>query len=335
MQGFPTKPPLIFALRARLSAALQISFSGVGGPPNAPRKRRLRKLGGQVPCMPPRAIRIVIDTERGKREVLSIIEKSSGELIIPLKFGGTFEVDKILRPIHDYRYSIHLSPRSPNFTTVKLTTRLDDRKITSVALTDSVKRKSGFSNVYVRRCQYPISQVRDKKYAASDTVVTLPAFDPYEMTLFQGVFLGHPDSEFTASHPDIGIYPIQFRMFQLVIFFSFRFFFPTATFGEIIHSATLPPEAEDHPIAQDILRELMKGRTPDKCLASYENHVDFLSKRFLMRILPTITDERLKRSLNSTLSSLSEINLDQSTASTEPQLMRLLIPRKSPNPRQS
>jgi hypothetical protein len=284
--------------------------------------------------MPPRVIRIVIDTEHGKREVLSIIEKSSGELIIPLKFGGSFEVDKILRPILDYRYSIHLSPRSLNFTTVKLTTRLDDREITSVALTDAVKRKSGFSKVYLRRCQYPISQVRDKKYAASDIVITLPAFDPYEMTLFHGLFLGHPESEFTASHPEIGIHPIQFRMFKLVLFFSFQFF-PTATFGEITHSATLPPEAEGHPIAQEIARRLMNGDTPDKCLASYQSDVAFLSKRFLMRILPTITAEGLKRSLNSTLSSLSEINLDRVTADTDPQLMRMLIPRKRPNPQQS
>lgn len=284
--------------------------------------------------MPSRIIRVVIAGEStGARELFSVLEKPNGELLIPFSAGSTFYFGDVGKPILEHRYSIHASPKSADFTTIKQTVRLEDDCLTHVSLTDAIKKKSGFSPIYVRRCQHPVSDVRDKKYKSTDTVVTLPALPDHErLTLFHGLFVGHPDVDFTARLPEQvsgGIFPMRFRKFQLIFVLSIEFF-GSASFGEFIHYLTLPPEAIEYPKGQEVLRLLMKGKTPEQCIEDYQIAVKFLSKRYLTKILPWIVDDNMTEKVKAKIAAIDDVELSGITPYTEPRLIRMLIPPKKP-----
>jgi hypothetical protein len=285
--------------------------------------------------MAQRVVRVVIASEdMGTRELFSVLEKPNGELVIPFGVGGTFFVGDTPKQILEHRYSIHFSPKSTDFITLKQTVRLEDDYLTSVSLTDAIKTKSGFSPIYVRRCRYPVSDVRDKKYKSTDTVVTLPPIpDHTRLTLFNGLFIGHPDVEFTARLPkDIGgIHPMRFRKFQLIFVLSFGFF-GSYYLDEFLHYVTLPPEMIEHPKGQEILRLLMKGRTPGESIEEYQTAVGFLSKRYLTNVLPWLVDERAKEQVTAQIAAIENVDLSGTTPETQPDLIRMLIsPRKPPS----
>jgi hypothetical protein len=234
-------------------------------------------------------IRVAATVDGAYRGLFSLLEKPSGELIIPVTHGGRYSDGSTLdydraTTILEERISIHLSPNSEQFTTIKRSTVLaDGRRITAVALTDAVKRKSGFSNIFVRRYE----NLSGEGYAPlgkakiGDRLLVVPEHDPKFNTMFGGLYLGHPDVEFKVAEKDpmLHIEAIRFRSFQLVVIFSlqpFRSHYTTQTGSNVTSNPKLGPESR-----RALLDALMRGKSAQICVAQYYIAVWAMSRRVL------------------------------------------------------
>jgi hypothetical protein len=109
----------------------------------------------------------------------------------------------------------------------------------------------------------------------------VPEHDPKHDTMFAGLFVGHPDSEFDAVNKDpmLHIQAIRFRSFQLVMLFllqPFRSHYTT----EVGSNITFNPESGTER-RKTALRALMQGKSADICVTQYHNVVWEMSRRVL------------------------------------------------------
>jgi hypothetical protein len=178
--------------------------------------------------MPAKRIRITVLVDGVRRSLFSVLEKPNSDLIIVL--GGPPRLSKNLDweaspRIVENRISVHRSPLSEQYTTIKKTLNTQNGEIvTAVALTDAVKLQTGFSPIFTRRVEdlsgdgySPLGKIK-----VGDLLLTLPEFDRGQFTLFVGLFVGHPGVEF--SHPGVDLeYAVEsmiFKEFQLIAIFS-------------------------------------------------------------------------------------------------------------------
>jgi hypothetical protein len=145
--------------------------------------------------------------EEKPRVLFSVLEKKNGELIIPVRsaerYGHTYSS---AIPILEQRFSIHPSLKSKDYTTIKHTTNLvDGTQVSSVALTDAIKLRTGFSIVYVKRVQdlSPEKYLLSEADANSSTLIKLPPIKPPTEMLFYGLLVGPIEIEFKAKDPDV------------------------------------------------------------------------------------------------------------------------------------
>jgi hypothetical protein len=234
-------------------------------------------------------IRVVAIVDGAYRGLFSILEKKSGELIIPVTHGGrygdasTLDYDTAV-PILEERISVHLSPNSEDLTTIKKTTVLaNGRRITAVALTDAVKRKSGFSNIFIRRYE----NLSGEGYAAlgkakiGDRLLVIPEHDPKFATIFGGLYLGHPDAEFTVEKEDPMLHKeaIRFRNFQLVVIFllePFRSHYTTDVGSNVTFDLKSGAGGR-----KALLHALMLGKSAEICVIQFYTAVWAMSRRVL------------------------------------------------------
>lgn len=165
---------------------------------------------------------------------------------------------------------------------------------------------------------------------STDYVLTVPDYDPSMFTLFHGLFVGHPESEFTARDPNIILFPLQFRHFQLIVFLSIEAF-PSADFCEFLHAITTPPEIAKSAVGSELLRYLMTGRSPEHCIRQYQNSVHLLTKRFLTRMLPVLTDPKVIERVKAHIASIPDVTLSGLELDRAPHLIDMLGDVKSPN----
>ncbi len=261
--------------------------------------------------MPRKRVRVAVTVDGVQRSLFSIIEKESRELIIPLthgpRYARTSRYDWNNAPkILELRISIHLSPNSPQFTTIKKTAVLDDgKKITAVALTDAVKAKNGFSTVFVRRSETLIGDgyAALGKVKPGDHLLSLPEFDPRRWTLFSGLFLGHPDLEFDAENDDpmLHIAGIKFKSLQLVAMFSLL---PIRSH----YTSDLASNTTFDPNEIPILRPMMSGKSASVCLEHYRNTVQEMTRRVLNIELREATDPAAIKDIRKRLRRLPKTN---------------------------
>jgi hypothetical protein len=234
--------------------------------------------------MPRKRVRVAVTIDDVRRSLFSIVEKESGELILPLthspRYAHTSQYDWNNAPtILESRISIHPSPNSPEFTTIKKTIVLNNgKKITADALTDAVKAKNGFSTVFVRRSETLVGDgyAALGKMKPGDHLLSLPEFDPRRWTLFSGLFLGHPDIEFDAENDDLMLHiaGIKFKSFQLVAMFSLL---PMRSH----YTSDLASNMTFDPTKIPILRLMMSGKSASFCLEHYRNTVQEMTRRVL------------------------------------------------------
>ena len=283
--------------------------------------------------MAPKVTRLVVgDANETGRQLFSVVEKKNGELTIPINAAEIFVMGGTEKRVREHRYSIHPSPRSQDYTTIKQTVELENNEqVTTVSLTDAIKKRNGFSVIYVRRCQnmmnknYPTNFTRKP----ADYVLNIPPYDPAGLTLFHGLFVGHSDSEFSTTNENLIIFPLKFSEFQLIVFVSIEVF-PSADFCEFLHAVTMPPEANPSSVGQDILRYLMTGRSPENCVKQYQNSVHLLTKRFLTRMLPLLTDQSVIERVKAHIASIPDVTLTGLGLGRAPQLIDLLSDPKPP-----
>lgn len=263
--------------RARLYASTKDIMTGEGAP-------AISKTP-PVSQMPKTTTRYGVRVDGGFRTLFTIIEKPSGELIIPIKGAERFGSDwSSGKKVLEQRYSIHPSPKSAEFNVLKQTINLEGGKsISTVALTDAVKAKRGFSILFARRCQTfagsPPEAINPKQQTYA-----LAEFDSSMFNLMHAIFVGSPELEFDARDENIIINSLTFRKFKIVLMASL-YALPAHHTTEMLHALTLPPETAKQ---QEVVRRfLMQGRDPGVCLQQYRNSVQLLARRFLNMILET------------------------------------------------
>lgn len=268
------------------------------------------------------------------RILFSIIEKQNGELLLVPKTGARMEThDGPL--LLEQRYSIHPSPNSAEFTTIKQTLNAaNGQSITSVVLTDAVKKKSGFSILFVRRVQdlasdrYTLKE-STKKY---ERTFVLADYDPNLYTMLFGVLIGHPETIFDASASGIVVSHFPFQRFKIILLTSI-IMMPSHWTTQYTHAVTLPPETPTQGMSPEVLRYQMAGKSPDICIAQYQNSLKTLVRNFWIAVLPELTRPELIEYAKEQIELVSDVNLVELEGGTNPLSIHMLTSGKPPNPR--
>lgn len=181
------------------------------------------------------------------RCVLSVIEKSSGDLILSLRSSGlvrehgtpiqataTNPLSMHGAGIFEHRISVHRSEKSVlKISTIKLTSILESgEELTLVHYTSAVK-KNMFALLYARRC----STLDDKEHDVSNTAQFISLGNGHRMaTLVFAVFVGPSDKRFAYStaNCDFAFIQEKFSTFSIVIVYSFLAF-PAHESGSLFH----------------------------------------------------------------------------------------------------
>lgn len=258
--------------------------------------------------MPRNTTRYGVRVAGGFRTLFTIIEKPGGELIIPIKGAERSGSDwSSGKKVLEQRYSIHPSPKSAEFNVLKLTINLEGgESISTVALTDAVKAKRGFSILFARRCQ-TFADSPPEVINPKQQTYALAEFDPTMFNLMHAVFVGSADSEFDARDENIVINSWTFEKFKIVVMASL-YMLPSHHTTEMLHALTLPPETAKQ--QEEVRRFLMQGRSPEVCLEQYRNSVKLLARRFLNMILETEKlDPKTVEMIRNDLAKIGEVGL--------------------------
>lgn len=243
--------------------------------------------------MPLHRTKFTVRVSGASRLLFTVIEKENGEIILATENAGR---DKERQSaILEQRFSIHPSPRSLTYTTVKRTQNTaDGHTATSVMLTDAVKRKNGFALVLVRRVQ----DLRPAKYKIAITKecergYVLGEYDPAHYTFYLGLFLGHPDVNFDARVPQGVVHEFRFKRFKLVLLETLLET-PSHSSTQYGTAVTLDPDnlsltsTED---GKELLRSFMSGKNPEVCVRQYLRTMMTLIKNFWEMVLPELDGE--------------------------------------------
>jgi hypothetical protein len=232
-----------------------------------------------------------VEMQSGLRPLFSVLEKASGELIIPVNAGQKFGPDPSVGPtILEQRYSIHPSLRSADYTTIKLTTNLGDgRQITNAVVTDAVKKSTGFAMIFIRR----MSNMDDSLHRISESdkakasIQVIPGYDPENFTLIHGLLIGPPDLPFNSSNAKISVTQHFFKRFSIVIPAGLVPY-PSNNTIDLAQVQTLRPELAETP--DD---EVMAGKSPAVCERQFEFGVRYVMKYHLTQRLPELRDPKV------------------------------------------
>jgi hypothetical protein len=259
------------------------------------------------------------------RILFSIIEKQNGELILIPKTADRMETGDGPR-ILQQRYSIHPSPNSSDFSTIKQTINAEDgQSITSVVLTDAIKRKTGFSILLVRRVQNltPDKYILEKSAKKYERAFVLADYDPELYTMFFGVFIGHNDTPFDVRPQDIVVSHFPFARFKIILFTSLAPM-PSHWTTSYAHAVTLPPEKPPTGMTADTLRYHMTGKSPEICIEQYRNSVKTLVRGFWLTVLPELTRPELIQYAHEQIAQVSDVNLVALEPGTNPLSIHML-----------
>jgi hypothetical protein len=196
------------------------------------------------------------------RVLFSIFEKPNGELIIPIRTSERYGTDYSSgSPILEQRFSIHPSLKSQEYTTAKHTTNLQDgRQVTSVALTDAVKQKTGFSLIFALRApnMAPDKYLLSDKDKGNSKFFELPPTNPLTATLYYGLLVGSPEIEFKASDPQLLVFQHRYKRFRIVLLATWFLGSPSHHTSEFLHVLTADPETPSSSTERMFLRQFMR-----------------------------------------------------------------------------
>jgi hypothetical protein len=230
------------------------------------------------------------------KTLFTIYEQPDEELVLAIKFAENYTTGtggKIL----EQRYSIHLSPKSPDFNVIKQTLAIEheEEPLTSVALTDAFKKKTGFAPVYSRLCP---NLSLDKYTSDSDAPhVILGSYDPGTETFVHGVFVGNAGVSFPKEGAGtVSVIEHDFSRFRVIVVAD-PIPMSSHHHGFLAHHLTLNPE--HGPEAEKQFRKnTMKGQSAPSCFVIFQYDRAGLAARILDDKLkgPLVDSERRKLS---------------------------------------
>ncbi len=249
--------------------------------------------------------RVNVRTNGTPRSLLLIEENKKGDVYVRIKSGTQVGIPPNEIPVLQDRYSIHPSPKSPNYSTLKSTFELaNGLKRTSVAVTDAVKQKSGFAHLFSHRSSDLMAPLCDVPNDDIETI-ELGDFDNRKYALFLGAFIGHPDSEFCASENEI-INSIRSEHFQIVIA-NVWVDIPPLPFAWTMNSLTLAPEIFEDEGAQESAYHKMAADSAEGCLKLFRGLKDELLVNLLETYKAIASDEQTKKNIQDSIDAVPRI----------------------------
>jgi hypothetical protein len=242
--------------------------------------------------------RYTIKTDGERRVFLSISERASGDVTVILKhadyhMGVASNPDELIRT---QRYSLHVSPKSLDYSTVKHTIELDNgRRLTSAHVTSVVKGDVGRFAILFQRL---VPDLRNDKYRIGihdkAKICNLGEYDPANFTFSHALIIGSPSHEFPTLGGDFNITQRVFGKFRLVVLWSFLTL-PSAPIGRLVHNLTVPPELAGNTELEQQMKNLMDGVDARECINLYSVHRMVLTQNWLSAVGSGLPDKDRKQ----------------------------------------
>ncbi|MCK1450097.1 hypothetical protein IVB36_04035 [Bradyrhizobium sp. 35] len=243
----------------------------------------------------PERIRFTTEVDGHQRNLFSVTERANGDLMIFFGYAGRYGYEPTNSEILTQKYSVHVSPNSHEYCTLKHTLWLTDgTKLTSSALTDAPK-KGGFSFIFSRRPP----NLANEKYLIpennTDQRVQLTCPVELNLSLVYSVVVAAADAQF-GPQPGLSVIEFRFAKFKLVILYQ-HIVLPPHHRGDLLHTLTAPPELGADRAIQDTLRNLMKGKDQSTILKQFQDHSHLLANSLAHHLLEEVSDQTLRRHL--------------------------------------
>lgn len=173
--------------------------------------------------MPNSKFRFTVTTAGAPRVFLSGSERASSDLtLFPKTRRGQFFGFQNSVQIVNHRFSVHSSPASPTYNTIKQTIILaNGKKVTSALVTDALKRSNSFALLYVklgpelRHAEYVLNAADKAKR------IDLGLFDSERFNFCHAVVIGPKGVQFDAERTDFNVSVHEFALCNLIILSSF------------------------------------------------------------------------------------------------------------------
>ncbi len=247
------------------------------------------------------------------RNLLSIKESPKGDVYIRLKSGRQVGIPPNEIKISEHRYSIHVSPRSANYTTLKRTLQLEGgQSSTGCALTDAVKCNNGFSPIFSHRTTDLSGSDYDVKNDNTDSIL-LKSFDPEKEGLVFTIFVGNPEENFLKQSDNAIIAKFNTKNFQFIICYCFIRFSQnlpipfSLPFAWTMDSITFDPETFNKQSSIYGAHEKMSGDAPQECIKYFCSSKDFLMINLLETHKELSTNVEIKNFFQHMINKISPV----------------------------
>jgi hypothetical protein len=211
------------------------------------------------------------------RELFSVVEDNKGMITLRIRSGArVFEGEVNSGPITEtHKISLHPSNNSPAYNLIHMTQTVAGREnpIESHLLTNAVKMKAGFCQIYVRRCMnlnadWFLPQGVDK---ATTEVVTIDVHNHQIENLIHSVVIGAPDAVFQSPDSRVLVTERTFSKFKIIVLHSRFFLMPAAPTGNFIYLGSIDTKKHEFP-NDDFKQEfdrLMEGQPAATCVDEF------------------------------------------------------------------
>ncbi|WP_342361423.1 hypothetical protein [Terrarubrum flagellatum] len=221
------------------------------------------------------------------RNLFNIEERAAGDVYLRLKSGTQVGIPPDAKRVIEDRYSVHVSPRSPTYTTFKHTLRIEGApERVSTALSDAVKARNGFAHIFTHRTSDLAAPVYDLRQDNAISI-NLGDFSPDHHAMIIGVFVGHPDSVFDAKPETALVNEI------VTTHFKFVFLRTWTLIGALPFSWTMTNQTLDPKVVPGA-SHMMSGVTAEQCVGIFQGTRDLLIRNLLMTYHDLSDDEEFR-----------------------------------------
>jgi hypothetical protein len=223
--------------------------------------------------MPRNRTRFCVQVNGKPRELVSAIEDTKGTVTLRVRSGAKmFEFDPASGVnTRNHKFSIHLSKKSPLFNSIHMTQCVEGRTkpIESHLLTDAVKKKRGFCQIYVRRCMNLNADwfVPEDIDNASTEIVVVDEHHPQTENLIHSVLVGAPDAIFDLSDKRVVLTERTFSNFKIALLHSRFFLMPAHPTGNFIYISSVDTKKYTFPNGnmKQEFDKLVEGQSASTC----------------------------------------------------------------------
>ena len=219
-----------------------------------------------------RRVRFCVEVEDEPRELFRIEERPNGAITLLMKtdayvsFGGQRSESKL------NKISLHPSPKSATFNMAHLKmVAADDSLIEGHLLTDAIKKKTGFTLIYVRRAP----DLSDSRFClqlselALDETIVVGKVSPTNAIFFHAVCIGSREIPFSeTAFPNVSVSQSVFKTLRVIVLHTSALTFGSNRTGSYMFPRSIRPESVDIEF-RDFVSEMMRGRPDFACASEF------------------------------------------------------------------